>query len=143
MEKILVCVLCGGIVKGYDRYYKMKDNKFMYSDNKREWKVSSMTTEEFMSFDNWEVVQVPGVAAVPGKGNEEKASVKLLDWLEEKKYYMLPYYPFNRSFDEVIADVYWNDEEEETEEIISLKNVLEKYSKWCLDNLELVEKENK
>ena len=72
---------------------------------------------------------------------EEKASLKLLDLLNERDYYILPKYPFKLSFDEVIANVYWY--EDEPKDLEKLKRELEDYSKWCLDNLDLLEEVNK
>ena len=70
---------------------------------------------------------------------KKKYGVELLNRLEENGYYMLPNYPFIISLDEVIAETYWN--EEVVDEAMVEK--IETYSKWCLDNWELVVDENR
>lgn len=56
-KEFLIHIVDGGIIKGYDRYYKIEGNNVMYSDNKKSWKVSSITINDFLSFEGWEIVE--------------------------------------------------------------------------------------
>ena len=74
------------------------------------------------------------------KNNKLKYGEKLLLLMEEKNYSFMPKYPFNKSFDEVLSDIYWYEDDKDVNE--QLKKQVENYSKWCLDNFDIVEKMN-
>ena len=44
----------GAILVAYDRYYKIKDNQFYYSDCLCCWKPSQMTMNDFLKVD-WKI----------------------------------------------------------------------------------------
>lgn len=44
----LIELLQGNMVVAFDRYYRIDGNTLQYSDNKREWKESRVSVNDFM-----------------------------------------------------------------------------------------------
>lgn len=55
----LKLIFIGEILEAGERYYKYNNetNEIYYSDDEKNWKVSVITINDFLKWDNWNVIK--------------------------------------------------------------------------------------